>query len=179
MSLKWKLFLIVIISMFATAGAGVYFSQHQPVAHSLETNDGKAQEIAATQISHDPVNYPERTQYKTIPLTSLNTNLQGSDPATLALNIFEETVTEVGTRKVEVAYPQHNQALVTITQVQPSNNPVSEVKYRVEMNTFGRSLLVSSPPVWEIVWAGSKVQCQPGNRPQKNLILSCQPATGE
>lgn len=179
MSLKWKLFLIVIISMFATAGAGVYFAQHQPVAHTLETNEGKTQEIAATQISQDPVIYPERTQYKAIPLASLNSNLQGSNPTTLALNIFEETVKEVGTRKVEVAYPQRNQALVTITQVQPSNNPVSEVKYRVEMNTFGRSLLVSSPPVWEIVWAGSKVQCKPGKSPQKNLILSCQPTTGE
>jgi hypothetical protein len=179
MSVKWKLFLIVIISMFATAGAGVYFSQHQPSAHSLETHNGQAREIAATQISQDTENYPERTNYKTIPLASLNSTLQGSDPATLALNIFEEKVSAVGTRKVEVAYPQRNQALVMITQVQKGANSVSEVKYRVEMSTFGRSLFVSSPPVWEIVWAGSQVQCQPGSHPQKNLILSCQPAIGE
>jgi hypothetical protein len=179
MSVNWKLFLIVILSMFATAGAGVYLSQHQPSANSFETKHSQAQEIAATEISQDIKTYPERSHYKTIPLASINSTLQGSDPATMALNLFDEKVTEVGTRKVEVAYPQRNQALVTITQVQQGDNSVSEVKYRVEMSTFGRSLLVSSPPVWEIIWAGSKVRCKPGTRPQKNLILSCQPAIGE
>ena len=179
MSVKWKLFLIVIIGLFATAGAGVYFSQNQPSAHSLETKNGQAQEVAATQISQDIKTYPERTHYQTIPLASINSTLQGSDPATLALNMFEETVSEVGTRKVEVAYPRHNQALVTITQVQQGDRAVNEVKYRVEMSTFGRSLLVSSPPVWEIVWAGSQVQCRPVNTPNKNIILSCQPPIGE
>ncbi|WP_445223207.1 hypothetical protein [Calothrix sp. NIES-2100] len=161
--------------MFATAGAGVYFSQHQPSVHSLETKNGQAQEVAATEISQDIKTYPERTHYKTIPLASINSTLQGSDPATLALNLFEDNVSEVGTRKVEVAYPQRNQALVMITQVQQGDNSTSEVKYRVEMSTFGRSLLVSSPPVWEIVWAGSQVQCMPGSRPKKNFTLSCQP----
>lgn len=174
MSVKWKLFLIVIMSMFATAGAGVYISQYQLSTHSFETKPGQAQEVAATEISHDIKTYPERTHYKTIPLASINSTLQGSDPATLALNLFEEKITEVGTRKVEVAYPQRNQALVMITQVQPGGNSVSQVKYRVEMSTFGRSLLVTSPPVWEIVWAGSQVQCKPTSQSHNNLVLSCQ-----
>ncbi|BAY12028.1 hypothetical protein [Calothrix sp. NIES-2098] len=174
MTVKWKLFLIVIIGLFATAGTGVYLSQHPPSAQSLETGNGQAQEVAVTQISQNIETYPERSHYKTIPLESINSNLQGSDPATLALSAFDDTASEVGTRKVEVVYPQRNQALVTITQLQHSDNLGSAVKYRVEMTTFGRSLLVSSPPVWQIVWAGSQVHCGTRNRLKNNLNLSCQ-----
>jgi len=165
--------------MFATAGAGVYLSQNQPSVTSLETRNGQAQQIAATQISQDIETYPERIHYKTIPLESINSTLQGSDPATLALNAFEETAPQLETRKVEVVYPQHNQALVTITQIQHTDNLVGAVKYRVKMTTFGRSLLVTSPPVWQIVWAGSKVQCLTGNRPKNNLTQACQPSYRE
>ncbi|MDZ7962700.1 MAG: hypothetical protein RMY34_33350 [Aulosira sp. DedQUE10] len=179
MSVKWKFLLILILSMFATAGAGVYLSQNQPSATSLEMTHGQAQQIAATQIAQDLETYPERIHYKTIPLESINSTLQGSDPATLALNAFEETASEVGTRKVEVVYPQRNQALVTITQIPHTDNVVGAVKYRFEMTTFGRSLLVSSPPVWQIVWAGSQVQCLSGNRPKKNLTGICQPSYRE
>ncbi|OUL34324.1 hypothetical protein [Nostoc sp. 106C] len=175
MAVKWKLFLIVIISMFATAGAGVYLTQHQPSAQSLETRNGQAQQVAATQISQDIETYPERSHYKTIPLESINSTLQGSDPATLALSAFDDTASETGTRKVEVVYPQRNQALVTITQIQQNDRLVGAVKYRVEMTTFGRSLLISSPPVWQIIWAGSQAKCGTENRPKKNLILSCKP----
>lgn len=174
MSIKWKFFLIAIISLFATAGAGVYLSQNQESTQGFEARNEPTQQIALTPISQDIETYPERAHYKTIPLESINSNLQGSDPATLALNAFEDTVSGLGTRKVEVAYPQRNQALVTITQIPQSDNLVGAVKYRVAMTTFGRSLLVSSPPVWEIIWAGSQVQCRTGNRPQKNLNQNCQ-----
>ncbi len=174
MSIKWKFFLIVIISMFATAGAGVYLSQNQPVTQSFETRNEPTQQIALTQISQDIETYPERAHYKTIPLESINSNLQGSDPATLALSAFDDRAAGLGTRKVEVAYPQRNQALVTITQIPQNDSLVGTVKYRVAMATFGRSLLVTSPPVWEIIWAGSQVQCKTGNRPQKNLNQNCQ-----
>ncbi|MDZ8052605.1 MAG: hypothetical protein RMX68_029025 [Aulosira sp. ZfuVER01] len=179
MTVKWKLFLIVMIGLFATAGAGVYFSEHQPSAQSLETRNGQAQQVTATQISQDVETYPERSHYKTIPLASINSTLQGSDPATLALSAFDDTASEVGTRKVEIVYPQRNQALVTITQLNQSDRLDSAVKYRVAMTTFGRSLLVSSPPVWQIVWAGSQVQCRTGNRLKKNLNQNCQPPIGE
>ncbi|BAY94656.1 MULTISPECIES: hypothetical protein [unclassified Tolypothrix] len=179
MSVKWKLFLILILSMFATAGAGVYLSQNQPFATSIDITHGQTQQVAATQISQNIATESERIHYKTIPLESINSNLQGSDPATLALNAFEDTASDVGTRKVEVVYPQRNQALVTITQISHSNNLVGAVKYRFEMTTFGRSLLITSPPVWQIVWAGSQVQCLSGNRSRKNFNQNCQPSYRE
>jgi hypothetical protein len=174
MSIKLKFFLIVIISVFATAGAGVYFSQNQLTAENVETKNPSTRQIAITQISQEVETYPERANYKTIPLESINSTLQGSDPATLALNAFDETASGSGTRKVEVVYPQRNQALVTITQIQQSGNLDNTVKYRVAMTTFGRSLLVTSPPVWQIIWAGSQVQCETGNRANKNLNQNCQ-----
>ncbi|MEH1782188.1 MAG: hypothetical protein V7K67_21170 [Nostoc sp.] len=153
MSAKLKFFLIVILSVFATASAGVYIIQHQPSALIVETTDGQTPQVAAIHQSQEVVAYSERSDYKTIPLERLNSSLQGSDPATLALNAFED-IGVGGTRKVEVAYPQRNQALVTITQIKGGNDSVGMVKYRVEMSTFGRSLFISSPPVWQIVWAG-------------------------
>ncbi|MBD2213160.1 hypothetical protein H6G64_09125 [Calothrix sp. FACHB-156] len=179
MSVKWKLFLILILGMFATTGAGVYIFQNQQFATSVDISHEQTQQVAATQISQNLATEPERIHYKTIPLESINSNLQGSDPATLALNAFEETASDVGTRKVEVVYPQRNQALVTITQISHSDNLVGAVKYRFEMATFGRSLLVSSPPVWQIVWAGSQVQCFSGNSSRKNFTQSCQPSYRE
>ncbi|BAY32082.1 hypothetical protein NIES2107_39680 [Nostoc carneum NIES-2107] len=179
MSVKWKLFLILILSMFATAGAGVYLSQNQPFATSIDISHRQTQQVAATQISQNISTESERIHYKTIPLESINSNLQGSDPATLALNAFEETASAVGTRKVEVVYPQRNQALVTVTQISHSNNLVGAVKYRFEMTTFGRSLLVTSPPVWQIVWAGSQMQCLSGNRSRKNFTQNCRPSYQE
>ncbi|MBW4564286.1 MAG: hypothetical protein KME32_24725 [Mojavia pulchra JT2-VF2] len=179
MSVKWKLFLILILSIFTTAGAGVYMAQHQTSAPIVENTNGQSQQIAATQMSQNIETYPERSYYKTIPLEDINSTLQGSDPATLALNAFDEQASVEGTRKVEVVYPQRNQALVTITQIKRTDDLVGAVKYRVEMTTFGRSLLVSSPPVWQIVWAGSQVQCWTGNRPEKKSTQRCQPLMGE
>lgn len=167
-----KLFGIFILSIFAAAGAGFYIMQRQPSASIWGNDNGQQQYSAIPQAQHIEV-YTERVNYKTIPLQNLNSALQGSDPATLALNAFDDVVSEKATRKVEVVYPQPNQAMVTITQMKQADNAVGTVKYRVEMITFGRSLLVSSPPVWEIVWAGSQVQCWSGNRPHKNSISTC------
>ena len=167
-----KLFGIFILSIFAAAGAGFYIMQRQPSASIWGNDNGQQQYSAIPQAQHIEV-YTERVNYKTIPLQNLNSALQGSDPATLALNAFDDVVSEKATRKVEVVYPQPNQAMVTITQMKQADNAVGTVKYRVEMITFGRSLLVSSPPVWEIVWAGSQVQCWSGNRTRKNSISTC------
>ncbi|MCC5662523.1 hypothetical protein LC653_00890 [Nostoc sp. CHAB 5784] len=156
MSAKLKFFLIVILGIFATAGAGVYFT-HQQSAPIVETSNAQTQQVGAIHQSQEVVAYSERSDYKTIPLEKLNSSLQGSDPATLALNAFDDIASVGGTRKVEVAYPQRNQALVTITQIKGGNDSVG-IKYRVEMTTFGRSLFVSSPPVWQIVWAGVSSQ---------------------
>jgi hypothetical protein len=153
MSVKFKFFLIVFISLFATAGAGVYIIQRQPSAPIFETNNQQTQHVGAIHQSQEVVAFSERSDYKTIPLEKINSSLQGSDPATLALNAFDD-IAVGGTRKVEVAYPQRNQAFVTITQIKPGDDSVDSVKYRVEMTTFGRSLFTSSPPVWQIVWAG-------------------------
>ncbi|MEH1775688.1 hypothetical protein [Nostoc sp.] len=171
MSAKLKFFLIVILGIFATAGAGIYIIQRQPSPPIVETSDGQTQQVTAIHQSQEIAAYPERSDYKTIPLEKINSSLQGSDPATLALNAFEDIVVG-GTRKVEVDYPQRNQAFVTITQIKPGYDSVG-IKYRVEMTTFGRSLFISSPPVWQIVWAGSQVECWAGSRPNLKLNRIC------
>ncbi|MBU7582344.1 MAG: hypothetical protein KAF91_05450 [Nostoc sp. TH1S01] len=166
---KLKFLRILLLSIFATAATSAYITQHQPPATVLNTETPEQPQFSVMHNSENLVVYPERINYKSIPLESLNSARQGSDPETLALNAIEDVGSEKGTRKVEVIYPQHNQALVTITHI-PQNSPsVTAIKYRVEMNTFGRSLLVSSPPVWEIIWAGSQIQCKAGSRQSKSL----------
>ncbi|MEH2313693.1 MAG: hypothetical protein V7K35_20360 [Nostoc sp.] len=172
MPAKLKLFLIVILSIFATTGAGIYITQSQQYAPIVETNKELAQQVGAIHQSQEVVAYLERSDYKTIPLVNINSSLQGSDPATLALNAFDDIASVRGTRKVEVAYPQRNQAFVTITQIKRGDDSVG-IKYRVEMTTFGRSLFISSPPVWEIVWAGSQVECWAGSRSKLKLNHIC------
>ncbi|MBD2513866.1 hypothetical protein H6G93_02365 [Nostoc sp. FACHB-973] len=173
MSAKLKLFLIVVLTVFATAGAGIYITGRQQSAPIVDNVHGQPHQVRAIHQSQEVVAYSERSSYKTIPLESLNSSLQGSDPATLALNAFDDIPSVGGTRKVEVAYPERNQALVTITQIKQGNNSVGTVKYRVEMTTFGRSLFISSPPVWQIIWAGSQVECWPGSRPHRKLNQIC------
>ncbi|MBK1987130.1 hypothetical protein A0J48_006190 [Sphaerospermopsis aphanizomenoides BCCUSP55] len=173
MSAKLKFFLILILSVFATA-AGVYVIQHQPTALMTRTANGLQQGLSVEQESSELLAVPERSHYKTIPLKSINSVLQGSDPATLALNILDNVTSVQGKPQIEVVYPQPNQALVTITQVkQGQNNSVGAIKYRVEMNRFGRSLLVSSPPVWEVIWAGSQAQCFSRNPAQNKFSTNC------
>jgi len=166
---KWKFLRILLLSILATAATSVYITQHQPAAIIANTENVEEPQFSVMHNSENIVVYPERVDYKSIPLESLNSSLQGSDPATLALNAVGDVELEKATRKVEVTYPQHNQALVTITDIPDNSNSVTAIKYRVEMNTFGRSLLISSPPVWEIIWAGSQIQCKPGSRQSKSL----------
>ncbi|QLE57261.1 hypothetical protein [Nostoc sp. TCL26-01] len=155
MSVKLKLFLILLLSVFATAGAGVYMSQHQTTTLIVESHS-EPQQLSAVNNSQEILVDPERNQYQIIPLESINSPLQGSDPATLAINFLDDFTLVSVTRKVEVVYPQHNQALVTVTQALKGNNKSGKIKYRLEMTSFGRSLLASSPPVWQIVWIGSQ-----------------------
>ncbi|MBW4671602.1 MAG: hypothetical protein KME60_30305 [Cyanomargarita calcarea GSE-NOS-MK-12-04C] len=161
MSAKFKLIAIVVIGIFATAGTGLYMTQ-RPTARPISEISNQPSVFTPASAVED-IQAPERNKYKAIPLESISSVLQGSDPATLALNTFDNVVSERGTRKVEVVYPQPNQALVTITQ-DKAKFAASPIKYRVEMASFGRSLLVNSPPVWQIVWAGSQAQCLPGRR---------------
>lgn len=165
MSAKLKWFLIVVFSIFATAATGVYITQRQTTEAVSGMSNGPQQFPEVSTADQTVVN-PEQARYIPIPLENINSPLQGSDPADLALNAFDEVDSTRGTRKVEVFYPQPNQALVTITQLEPANNSLKAVKYRVELTTFGRSLFVSSPRVWQIVWAGSQVQCIPGSSPR-------------
>ncbi|MEL6162348.1 MAG: hypothetical protein AAFR37_00835 [Cyanobacteria bacterium J06628_3] len=100
-----------------------------------------------------------KRKYKSIPLTRFRTILRGTDPAALAINALDTASEDVGNRKVEVVYPQPNQAMVTITQTNLASSQPKPVKYRVKLTSFGRSLFVTSPPLWQIVWAGSYEQC--------------------
>ncbi|WP_442939915.1 hypothetical protein [Nostoc sp.] len=172
MSAKLKFFLIVILSISATAGAGIYIIQHQQSAPIVETSDQQTQQMGAIHQSQEVAVFSERSDYQTIPLEKLNSSLQGSNPTTLALNAFED-IAVGGTRKIDVVYPQPNQALVTITQIKRGDNLVGTVKYRAEMTTFGRSLFISSPPVWQIVWAGSQAECWSGSRSHIKLNPIC------
>lgn len=172
---KFKLFLILILSIFATVGAGIYIAQYQTSVTIVDASNSDRQNLSNVQHSQDVEVYPERSQYQNIPLESIDTPLQGTDPAILALNVFDDLALVKVKPKVEVVYPQRNQALVTITQIRQNKNHrlAGITKYRVEMTAFGRSLLVSSPPVWQIVWAGSQIQCQTGSRRQYKLAQSC------
>ncbi|TAF06515.1 MAG: hypothetical protein EAZ77_12055 [Nostocales cyanobacterium] len=173
MSAKFKFFLIFILSIFATASS-FYLIQRQPVALVTGTANGHEQQLSREQESSGLVTYPERSHYQTIPLKSINSILQGSDPTTLALNILDEVTSVERPPQIELAYPQPHQALVTIIQVnQVDKNSVSATKYRVEMSRFGRSLLVSSPPVWEIIWAGFQRQCFSKNPTQSKSSQKC------
>lgn len=154
--LKRKLLLMVIFSIFATTVTGVYLSQRQ-VSKAVSDKHPEQLHWATVTQAKEVVETPDRSHYKPIPLESISSTLQGSDPADLALNAIDDTQSRELSRKVEVVYPQPNQALVTITQTTQANHSVNSIKYRVELTTFGSSFLVSSPRVWQIVWAGSQV----------------------
>ncbi|MBD2447204.1 hypothetical protein H6G76_08500 [Nostoc sp. FACHB-152] len=167
LSIKWKFFIILVLSIFATAGTSLYITYHQTPANLVSTADEEKPQFSVMHNSENSEVYPERVDYQTIPLDSLNSVLQGSNPTNLALSVIEDVEPEKGTHKIEVVYPQHNQALVTITHIPAKRKSAKFIKYRVEMNTFGRSLLISSPPVWQIIWAGSQIQCKTGSRLNK------------
>ena len=159
MSAKLKFFLVFTLSAFATAVvAGVY--------RIKQWHSGKLRAVVnQQQYQGYEISNPEilvesyKRKYKPIPLTRFRTILKGSDPAALAVNALDTTLEDVGNRKVEVVYPQPNQAMVTITQTNLASSKPKPVKYRVKLTSFGRSLFVTSPPLWQIVWAGSYEQC--------------------
>ncbi|MGB3637866.1 MAG: hypothetical protein WBA39_09875 [Rivularia sp. (in: cyanobacteria)] len=161
MSAKLKFFLVFTLSTFATAVvAGIYkiIQWHSNTSYTVENQ----QQIQAKQISSQKLaTTPSRSKYKSIPLTRFRTVLRGSDPAALAINAFDTTQSKgsKSNRKVEVIYPQPNQAMVTITQTNLASSKPKPIEYRVELTSFGRSLFVTSPPLWQIVWAGSYEQC--------------------
>lgn len=173
MSAKLNFVLILTLSIFVT-GVGVYIIQRQLSAWITVIPEQKRQQLTLPDESSTLPIVPERSHYRTIPLESINSILQGSDPATLALNILDDVKYLEAMTQVDVAYPRPHQALVTITKVrQVKNNLVVAIKYRVEMSRFGRSILVSSPPVWEIIWAGSQVQCFSPSRYQNTISKNC------
>ncbi len=158
MSAKLKIFLVLILGIFATTFvAGMYIIK-QWDSHRLST-DKNQEQIKANNISNNKLVDSSRSKYKKIPLSQLNTVLKGTDPAALAINALNTTQSKEISRKVEVVYPQPNQAMVTITETNLASSEQTPVKYRVELTSFGRSLFVNSPSLWQIVWAGSYEQC--------------------
>ncbi|MDY6898494.1 MAG: hypothetical protein SWZ49_10530 [Cyanobacteriota bacterium] len=159
MSAKFKLFLVFALSAFATTVvAGVY--------RLKQWHSGKIRAVANQQqyqgyeISNQEILAESyKRKYKSIPLTRFRTVLRGTDPAALAVNALDATQSDVGNRQVEVVYPQPNQAMVTITQTNLASSQPKPVKYRVKLTSLGRSFFVTSPPLWQIVWAGSYEQC--------------------
>ncbi len=155
MSAKLKIFVILILSLFATVAAGTIFTNRQPLTAISSYPTGQAPVSVAISTSNLEVD-PERARYKTIPLENIKSALQGSDPATLAVDAFDPVSSERYKRKVEVVYPQPNQALVTITQASQAKNLNRAARYRVELSSFGRTLFVSEPRMWQIVWVGTQ-----------------------
>lgn len=177
MSAKFKFIFFVILSIFSTVATGIYFWQRYPSAPLAANNLDKAKTRDYTAVS-SPTNAivdPEHKKYKNIPIEQIDSVRQGTDPKALALDVFDtiEPRQGQGQRHVEVTYPQPNQALVTITQTQQVDQLKKDVKYRVEMTSFGRTLLASSPPMWQIVWAGSKRQCARVYDPNRIEVQPC------
>jgi hypothetical protein len=165
---QWNFVLILLLSILLTAAAGVYFSQEQAGRIIGENASPPQQKLAAIQHTQDIEVYPERQEYETILLENITAPLHGSDPATLAMNVMDDQLLASGRREVEVIYPQPNQALVKIQQYLSDDAELPMIEYRVEMNTLGRSLLVTSPPIWQIVWAGSQIQSSAGSSRAQN-----------
>ncbi|MGD1911768.1 MAG: hypothetical protein ACFB2X_13180 [Rivularia sp. (in: cyanobacteria)] len=159
MSAKFKIILVLILSIFATfVVAGVY-KVKQWHSDRLSTAKKPQQNRTHDISTQKPVASSSRVKYKSIPLTRFKTVLRGTDPAALAINALDTTESKKVTRKVEVVYPQPDRAMVTITQTNIASSELTPVKYRVELTSFGSSLFVTSPPLWQIVWAGSYQQC--------------------
>jgi hypothetical protein len=177
MSVKSKLFLILILSLFVTATAGALISRQ---SSQLPADVSKIQQqplvLSSPVSANTTVSEPERIGYTTIPLENLRSALQGTDPSALATQVVEDiqgTEVDFGKQQVEITYPSQNQILVTITQpivsksgskrgnlqqVVSGNTSKSTKyqKYQVELTSIGSTVLVTSPPMWQIVWAGSE-----------------------
>lgn len=171
MSAKFKFVSLVILSTLCTVAIGIYFWQRYPSAPlAANNNSNKSSHFTFVSSSRNSLENPERLNYKSIPIERIDSVLQGTDPTALAVDILDTIESKPGQRKIEVAYPQANQALVTITQTQQINKTRKAIKYRMEMTSFGRTLLVNSPPMWKIVWAGyqSKAACPDCDKPNFN-----------
>lgn len=173
MLLNKRNFLLILLLSILTTAAGVYLSQEESLRLMGENSFGQSEKVANIQHTQDIQTDSERNEYQTILLENINFALQGSDPAMLALNVLDEQSLADVKRRVEVVYPEPNQALVKITQL-PADDAVKMIQYRVEMTTFGRSLLVSSPPMWQIVWAGSQIHCRTGSSREQKLTQNCE-----
>lgn len=170
---RFKFFLIFILGTVISTAA-VYWIQHQPSIRLTLSAHGQPQTIAKKPNPDEVRINLERSDYHTIPLETVNSLLIGSDPATLAVNMINESKESHQKVQVQVVYPQPNQALVTIIKPSPAKNSVvNTTKYRVEMSRFGRSLLVNSPPVWEVIWAGSQRDCFFQDPTQDDLSQDC------
>jgi hypothetical protein len=184
MSVKLKLFLILILSLFVTATSAALISQQSPkLANDFSKNQQQPLVLSSPVSVNNTVSEPERIGYKTIPLENLKSALQGTDPEALAMQVVEDIQGfEPDWRKqqVEITYPSPNQILIKITQstipknfskkgnlqqVVSGNTAKSQgnkslaakyQKYQVELTSIGSTVLVSSPPMWQIVWAGSE-----------------------
>ncbi len=154
---------ILLISIFATVTAGIFLIKrlHNLSVAAISTKQAQTDANRTNKLQNINLN-PERDKYKEISLAHLD--LHGSDPGALAKNIVEDTDSEFGTRKVEIAYPQPNQALVTITKIKNTRDIRRAMSYRVELTSVGRSIMVNSQNkrLWQIVWVGSKEQCLSG-----------------
>lgn len=160
MSAKLKFFMVFSLSAFATAVVTGIHRMKQWHSVRLRAAVANQQQYQDYEISNQEIIADsDKSKYKSIPLTRFRTILRGTDPAALAINALDTTLEDVGNRQVKVVYPQPNQAMVTITQTNLASSNPKPVKYRIKLTSFGRSLFVTSPPLWQIVWAGSYEQC--------------------
>jgi hypothetical protein len=159
MSAKLKIFLAITLSFFATAVVAGVYKIKQWHSHTVPSGT-RQQQVRAHDISTKKlIANTSRDKFKSIPLTRFQTVLKGTDPAALAINAFDPNHSQKLNRKVEVVYPQPDRAMVTITQTKFTSSKPKPIKYRVELTSFGRTMFVSSPPLWQIVWAGYYEQC--------------------
>ncbi|MDJ0674874.1 MAG: hypothetical protein QNJ36_05775 [Calothrix sp. MO_167.B42] len=176
MSAKSKILILVILSIFATVAAGLRFINHQPSTPIDTSKSAQQPNLPAAMPIRSVVARTKEEQYTNIPLENIKYSRQGTNPKVLAMNAFYNIKLKNKTHQIEVIYPQPNRALVTITQIRPigDTDTIEVMKYRARLSTFGRSLLVSSPPLWQIVWAGYQKQCwyNPGQKDVKTISVS-------
>lgn len=159
MSAKFKFLFFLILTTVGTVTTAIYSWQRYQSASLVTNHPRKNQFFTVSNPRTNLVVDSERNKYKVIPITEIDSVRQGTDPKALALDVFDAIEARKGQRQIKIDYPEPDLALVTITQTQQVNKLQKAVKYRVEMTSFGRTLLVNSPPMWQITWAGSHRQC--------------------
>lgn len=159
MSAKFKLLFCLILTTLATVATAIYIWQREQSTSVATKHPNQNQFFTVSNPRTNLTVEAERKKYKIIPIDEIDAVRQGTDPKALALDVFDEIEARKGQRQIEVDYPEPDLALVTITQTQKVDKLQKAIKYRVEMTSFGRTLLVNSPPMWQIIWAGSQRQC--------------------